>query len=244
MINICGVYTIRSVVKPERVYIGSSNDINRRWRGHRHLLKNNKHSSVKLQNHYKKYGKKDLVFEMVEEFEFFSKEHLLEREQHYMDNLNPWFNINKIAGSTLGYKHTDETKLIISKCSKNQKPRKHTEETKRKISENSGVKGKPAWNRGMSPSPETREKHRKKMLKYKPTQETKDKISATLKGVPKSKESIEKKKKTMEGWRFPEESKSKVSESLKRFFAEHPEAREHLSKIQTGKKRGPNKKKI
>lgn len=30
-------------------------------------------------------------------------------EQYYIDNLNPEYNILKVAGSTLGYKHTEET---------------------------------------------------------------------------------------------------------------------------------------
>jgi len=34
---------------------------------------------------------------------------LLEREQYYLDNLQPEYNIVKTAGSTLGYKHTEES---------------------------------------------------------------------------------------------------------------------------------------
>jgi hypothetical protein len=34
---------------------------------------------------------------------------LLEREQYYLDNLRPEYNIVKTAGSTLGYKHTEES---------------------------------------------------------------------------------------------------------------------------------------
>lgn len=39
----------------------------------------------------------------------------LEREQYYIDSTNPEYNILK-AGSTLGYKHTEETiaKIAIS----------------------------------------------------------------------------------------------------------------------------------
>jgi group I intron endonuclease len=34
---------------------------------------------------------------------------VIEREQYYMNLLNPEYNILKIAGSTKGYKHTEET---------------------------------------------------------------------------------------------------------------------------------------
>lgn len=36
------------------------------------------------------------------------------REQFYIDELKPEFNINPTAGSSLGYKHTTETKAFIS----------------------------------------------------------------------------------------------------------------------------------
>jgi hypothetical protein len=34
---------------------------------------------------------------------------LLKREQYYLDNLKPQYNIVETAGSTLGYKHTEES---------------------------------------------------------------------------------------------------------------------------------------
>lgn len=34
---------------------------------------------------------------------------MIEREQYYIDTLNPEYNILKIAGSPLGYKHSEET---------------------------------------------------------------------------------------------------------------------------------------
>ncbi len=36
---------------------------------------------------------------------------LLEREQYFLDNIIPSLNTNKVAGSMLGFKHTEETKL-------------------------------------------------------------------------------------------------------------------------------------
>jgi len=34
---------------------------------------------------------------------------LISKEQYYLDNLKPEYNIAQVAGSTLGYKHTDES---------------------------------------------------------------------------------------------------------------------------------------
>jgi len=38
---------------------------------------------------------------------------ILDREQYYLDILNPSLNINKTAGSTLGYKHTEEMRKTM-----------------------------------------------------------------------------------------------------------------------------------
>lgn len=34
---------------------------------------------------------------------------MLAREQHYIDTLKPEYNLLQVAGSSLGYKHTEET---------------------------------------------------------------------------------------------------------------------------------------
>jgi hypothetical protein len=39
---------------------------------------------------------------------------LLEREQFYFDILNPTLNVNKIAGSSLGFRHSEELRLVMS----------------------------------------------------------------------------------------------------------------------------------
>jgi group I intron endonuclease len=55
---------------------------------------------------------------------------LIEREQYYLDLLKPEYNICKIAGSTLGFKHSELTK---AKMSINNTGKKHTYETRIKI---------------------------------------------------------------------------------------------------------------
>jgi group I intron endonuclease len=66
----------------------------------------------------------------------------IKREQHYLDLLNPEYNILKTAGSNLGYKHTEET---LARMSKAALGRKHTEETIAKISAKIGA-GMAAFN--------------------------------------------------------------------------------------------------
>lgn len=43
---------------------------------------------------------------------------ILEREQYYLDSLLPKYNILKVAGSLLGYKHTQESLIKISEANK------------------------------------------------------------------------------------------------------------------------------
>lgn len=54
-----------------------------------------------------KYGFSGFSLEILEYCE--GKELLLSREQYYLDNLKPQYNIVETAGSTLGYKHTEES---------------------------------------------------------------------------------------------------------------------------------------
>jgi group I intron endonuclease len=74
--------------------------------------------------------------------EYCDKSDLILREQYYLDKLNPEYSILKIAGSSRGYKHSQETKTKISKSLKGiyikEKSalfgRTHTEETKKLMS--------------------------------------------------------------------------------------------------------------
>lgn len=86
-----GIYSIWG---GNKYYIGSAKDIGRRWNEHLYSLRNKKHRNQKLQNFYNKYGEKSLAICIIEECDYTS---LLDREQYYLDNFNPFFNIKKCA---------------------------------------------------------------------------------------------------------------------------------------------------
>lgn len=86
-----GIYSIWG---EDKYYIGSAKDIGRRWNEHLYSLRNKKHRNQKLQNFYNKYGEKSLTICIIEECDYTS---LLDREQYYLDNFNPFFNIKKCA---------------------------------------------------------------------------------------------------------------------------------------------------
>lgn len=84
--KICGVYKITND-KDGKFYIGSSKDIEQRWYEHKYELKNHKHGNKYLQNAWDKYGEDSFSFEVVEECD---QKIQFEREQHYLNILNPF----------------------------------------------------------------------------------------------------------------------------------------------------------
>lgn len=172
--KISGIYKIQSKTKPQRFYIGSAVNINRRWYEHLHDLRLNKHNNPKFQNHYNKYYESDLIFIIIEEC---LPELLIQKEQYYINELKPYFNICKIAGNTLGihYKLSKEACKNIG----------------------NGHLGRIAWNKGLTKetderlkmSEESKNNISKSKLgkKRKPfTEETKAKLSKLRLGKPKS----------------------------------------------------------
>jgi len=101
-----GIYEIRNKVNGNR-YIGSAVDIERRLSHHNACLNTQHHGNVPLQRAWKKYGKDNFLFH---ELLFCDKEDLLFFEQRVLDNYENLYNICRVAGNTLGYKHTSETK--------------------------------------------------------------------------------------------------------------------------------------
>jgi len=140
------------MVKPERIYVGSSIHIYSRWSKHKGDLRRNKHDNGRLQNHVNKYGVDDLEFSIITGC---SEDVIIAYEQFYIDALDPWFNLAPIAGTTKGIIHEGRRGKSTW-----QKGKHFTEEHKRKISEAmSGEKnhqyGKPSPRRGKKgyPSP-------------------------------------------------------------------------------------------
>lgn len=107
-------------------YIGSAKDLNNRFSTYyspdaliKHL---NRHSSS-IYGAILKYGISKFSLDILE---YCESNLLIEREQYYIDLLNPEYNILKIAGSRLGHKVSKETKVKIGIASRG---RKHTIET-------------------------------------------------------------------------------------------------------------------
>lgn len=113
-----GIYKIQSKIHPERIYIGSSVNIKKRIWDHKTNLNALCHKNPKLQCHYNKYGLSDLEFSILVEC---NKEDLIKQEQFFINNHNPWFNVAKIAGNTLGRTCSEETKKKIGDANRGKK---------------------------------------------------------------------------------------------------------------------------
>lgn len=88
-----------------KTYVGSSIGLSVRFYTY-FSLRSLAQSNRPIDRALLKYGFSRFSLEILE---YCDKEVLLEREQYYMDNLQPEYNIVKTAGSTLGYKHTEES---------------------------------------------------------------------------------------------------------------------------------------
>lgn len=111
IIEVPGIYIIRSI-KTSRMYVGSSNNIKRRYYEHISDLNLKRHANVFLQRHVNKYGVEDLEFFIVEIIR--DQFQLIPREQYWMDCLHPMFNGIKPSATRLGIPVSEETRKKLS----------------------------------------------------------------------------------------------------------------------------------
>jgi group I intron endonuclease len=100
-----GVYVIRNTLTGS-CYVGSAINIDQRWRSHRHSLRNHKKSPPKLQAAWDKYGEDAFEFAVLEQC---PRSCTLEREQAWIDRLQPKYNTRAQAHSNIGVKWSPQT---------------------------------------------------------------------------------------------------------------------------------------
>lgn len=84
-----GIYCIINIESGKR-YIGSSLNIYQRLLSHRSNLRGNKHENRKLQSAWNRHKEELFDYYILE---FCDKENLINREQFYIDTLNPEYNL-------------------------------------------------------------------------------------------------------------------------------------------------------
>lgn len=149
-----GIYQITNL-QNGKCYVGSAVSFKKRWKEHLRQLTNGDHHSTVMQRAWNKYG--EAAFEFKKLF-VCAKADLIWFEQRAIDALKPAYNICKVAGSVLGYRHTEEAKAAAAEratgnthrrgrkespeyCEQAKRSRAmrkncaHSEETKAKIAE-------------------------------------------------------------------------------------------------------------
>lgn len=121
-----GIYSITNT-QNNRVYIGSSIDIETRWRVHRYRLRNNKHTNAYLQADWNKCGEGVFEFEILE---ICFMDQIVSLEQKFLnenfDYQNLCYNMRELAETNFGYKHSKETRAKMSKARKGKTPSRKT----------------------------------------------------------------------------------------------------------------------
>lgn len=142
---VSGIYIIES--ESGKCYVGSAVKVKMRYGVHLSSLNKNSHDNKRLQNYFNKHG--GLKFRTLE---LCPVDCLIKREQFYIDTLNPFFNICRIAGATygqkpwLGKRHTQETKDKIRSTNiktKSDSKKERWDKRNKKISDR--MKGNKIW---------------------------------------------------------------------------------------------------
>lgn len=156
--KVSGIYKIINKVN-DHYYIGSSNDIQRRWYNHKIELSNQRHGNSHLQRAWNKYGDNNFAFLIVESS--IPNDKLLSIEQIHLDRAreerDKCYNMGFIAGRI-----------------------EMTESTRRKISESH--KGKKNYNFGKPRLEETKQKIREKNKLWRPSEIQRKKQSDAVMG--------------------------------------------------------------
>ena len=140
-----GVYCLVNLTNGH-IYIGSSINLAVRMRNYLNttFLKNKRNKNMPIIQALLKYGQDNFAVLIVE---YVDVEILAIRETHYITQLLPYYNVLKQGYSSLGYKHTEETKKMLTELAKN---RVHSSSTKVLISRALVGQNNPFYNQNHS----------------------------------------------------------------------------------------------
>ena len=141
-----GVYLLINKVN-NHTYVGSSTNLANRMKNYlnKAFLKSKQNINMPIVKALLKYDYENfslLIIEYVEAPAF-----LTARETYYITHVMPYYNVLKEGYSSLGYKHTEETKKLLSELAKN---RVHSDETKGLIARAVTGENNPFFNRNHS----------------------------------------------------------------------------------------------
>jgi group I intron endonuclease len=120
-----GVYCLVNLVNGH-FYIGSSSNLAVRMRNYLNnsFLNQSQNANMPIVKALLKYGQHNFAVLIIE---YAETETINVRETSWISQLLPYYNVLKQGYSSLGYKHTEATKELLSNLAKN---RIHSDETK------------------------------------------------------------------------------------------------------------------
>jgi len=126
-----GIYLWENKINGD-CYVGSSIDLGKRLRDYYKIdLLTNKRANSYIHRAILAHGYLNFTLKILE---YCDRGDTFTREQYYLDLLKPEYNIQKLAGFYLGYKHPDEVRKQMSESKKGEKNsfygKSHTEEVK------------------------------------------------------------------------------------------------------------------
>jgi group I intron endonuclease len=219
-----GVYQIVDWIGG-RQYVGSAADFHPRWQFHWSQLRRGIHHSAYLQRVYDKYGEDNLSIEILEVIEIpngwsdAEADGLIRgREQWWMDACQPVFNSHPAAGSSLGFKHSAETKeKLKQRRTRGPVPEEEKEALRQRMTGNTYCVGRvrseasrartSAALKGKPKSPE----HIAKMIGHPVSEETRQKLRDAHLGMTASDETKAKMSESQTGRTHSEETKAKIA---------------------------------
>ena len=128
------------------IYIGSSVNLAVRMSNYLNTtyLKNRKNNNMPIIQALLKYGQENFAILIVE---YVDIENLSVRETFYITHFLPYYNVLKQGYSSLGYKHTEATKKLLSELAQNKV---HSDKTKSLISKALVGENNPFYNKSHS----------------------------------------------------------------------------------------------
>lgn len=136
----CGIYIIKNLIN-NKIYVGSSQNIKRRFYLHKHYLSKKEHTNIHLQTAWDLYGEENFSFYVLQAIE--SKEQLCMVEKYYIDlfdatNREKGYNIcHDTMAPMRDRKHSEVSIKKMIDCKTGEKNsfygKQHTEESKSKI---------------------------------------------------------------------------------------------------------------
>ncbi|RYE15219.1 MAG: hypothetical protein EOP34_04070 [Rickettsiales bacterium] len=140
-----GVYLLINKVNGH-CYVGSSINLASRMKNYLNntFLKARQNANMPIVKALLKYDQSNFTLKILE---YVKPEFLATKETYYITTMMPYYNVLKQGYSSLGYKHTEETKKLLSELAKN---RVHSDVTKDLIAKVLTGENNPFFNKSHS----------------------------------------------------------------------------------------------